>query len=96
MIQFVGEVCTITSGLTAVFRHKIYTRHEVPIKHRLYRLCPAKLTVLNEQLKIMLANGFVEPSFSGWAGLFSFYVMPFGLKNIPAFPEGKELSCVPG
>lgn len=47
----------------------IYTRHEVPIKQHPYRLSLAKLEIFNEQLKSMLENGVVEPSFSGWASL---------------------------
>ena len=67
MLDVNSEVCTLTLGRTTVFKHKIYTRHEVPIKQRPYRLSPAKLAILNEQLKSMLENGIVEPSFSGWA-----------------------------
>jgi hypothetical protein len=69
MLELNGEVCTLTFSRTTVFKHKIYIRHEVPIKQRSNRLSPAKLVILNEQLKSMLPNGVVEPSFSGWASL---------------------------
>lgn len=53
-------------GRTSLVQHVINTGDAVPIKQKYYRLSPAKLKYLNEEVDRMLANGVVEPSHSPW------------------------------
>lgn len=61
------RVCTHQTGRTDVLKHRIYTTCQVPIKQRPYRLSPVKQQAMEEQLEVMLKEGIVEPSHSGWA-----------------------------
>lgn len=53
-------------GRTSLAQHVINTGDAVPIKQRYYRLSPARLKYLHEELDRMLASGVVEPSHSPW------------------------------
>ncbi len=68
LLQSNPNVCTLQLGRTTVLNNCcIYTTHPVPIKQRPYRLTPEKQDVVREQLKEMMENGIVEPSYSAWA-----------------------------
>lgn len=60
-------VCTDVLGCTEVLAHKIYLSHDLPIKQKPYRVSPAKLQVIKEQVDDMLKRNIIEPSSSPYA-----------------------------
>ncbi len=67
LLESKPHVCTNQPGRTDVLQHTIYTTNGVPIKQRPYWMSPVKQTIVEEQLRDMLANGVIETSHSGWA-----------------------------
>ncbi|GJV35921.1 hypothetical protein Tco_1408398 [Tanacetum coccineum] len=68
-----------------------------PIARAPYRLAPAEMKELAEQLKELFNKGFIRPSSSLWgAPHYEFQVMPFGLTNAPAvFMDLMNRVCKP-
>lgn len=67
IIQEFADLFKDTPGRTTVAIHDVETGDAVPIKQHPYRLVPAKLQKMEEELKHILEIGVVEPGQSDWS-----------------------------
>lgn len=56
-----------TIGCTTLVEHEIDTGDHKPIKQRYYPVSPAIQEVLDKEIEVMLKEGIIEPSKSGWS-----------------------------
>lgn len=54
-------------GCTGVLKHEIFLTRHITIKQKPYRVSPAKLQLITEQIEEMLDKDIIEPSTSPYA-----------------------------
>jgi hypothetical protein len=64
------EICIVEGsklGKTNIIKHRIDTQDHPPIKQRYYRETPEKKETISKEIKDMLDQGVIRPSYSPWA-----------------------------
>ena len=67
LISRYEDVFSDKLGRTNVLYHDVDVGNARPVKQSPYRLNPVKREVVNSEVKYMLDNGLIEPSFSSWS-----------------------------
>lgn len=67
LLETSPDLCSMKPGKTSVLQHQIHTTTEIPLKQKPYRVSSQKQNIVEKYLEEMLAEGIIEPSYSGWA-----------------------------